>query len=131
MARDDPLGFSHGEKVDRAAFTVLGVRELDDRLPAVGPVDRSGRFDELGVALVQEPVELSTAPAHDAFVASIESLEGPMKERDREGIAMASLQPGDGRLVAADPSREIPLPPAKAPAEEPADPPDANVVHRS
>jgi hypothetical protein len=54
--------FMKRQNVDRAALSVFGIRDFDCNVPAKMAQDRRDLTDELGMALIKDPIQVGPAP---------------------------------------------------------------------
>jgi hypothetical protein len=101
------LCFRDGEEIDRTALAVLGVRLFCHDQPAGLGQEHRESFDDLCMTIIEEELDVGTAPAHDAFIPGFEGNENPPDELDGQHRQLSALQSRDRRLVTVDAADEV------------------------
>ena len=92
---------------------------------------KRGRLVERGMTRIDHPIELAAAPANAELDAHVEGMRDATKERDRELLHPAMLDPRDAGSRGSRGFRKVELPPTPVDANCPEPPSDLDVVHEN
>ena len=105
-----------GDDVDHAALRVDREGDFGGELPLRQrfPEPGSDRVVQRGVPSIEESIEVASPPSSKEVDPNIECVGDDPHGPERQGVEMAALDTGHGRVRNAGTRREITLPPAPA-----------------
>ena len=112
------------DQVDRATLAEVGVGHLRLDHPGGSAEGRRDQIGELGMPLVEQPIESATAPTGVHREERIHGCEDPLERAHRCSAAVPTLHQRNQSLADARCPCQVHLTPGPSPTERPHDAPD-------
>ena len=118
------------QNVDRTTLAELRVGDLDRDLPHERPQSTNHCRDDTGMRLIQESIEITSAPRYDGFPSRLDRCEHPAKRGRGQLRTVTSLDERNRLLREITPGAQLSLSQASPSSEGTQDAADPDVVHR-